>query len=164
MPVSADRSEPVDSKRRPGSVAKGSLGRRPLKANRLKPKPKAAPLKPDPDKSSLLGSRIITGVENLLATMKNGGLGAVEKKFTVRKVKKATFEKPVLGKKDVLAIRMTLGASQSVFANLLGVSVATVRAWEQGANEPSGIAIRFLVEVRANPDYWKKRLREAATA
>jgi DNA-binding transcriptional regulator YiaG len=125
-------------------------------------KTKVAPVKPSPDKSSPLGSRIIAGLEGVLTAAKAGGLAAIEKKFTVRRLKRTTFEKPALGRADVLTIRTSLGTSQTVFAEMLGVSVATVRAWEQGVNEPSGIAVRFLAEIRANPEYWKGRLKEAA--
>ena len=57
--------------------------------------------------------------------------------------------------------RGALAASQSVFAQLLGVSVKTVQSWEQGLARPSGMATRFLDEVQRNPDYWRKRLRES---
>jgi DNA-binding transcriptional regulator YiaG len=103
-------------------------------------------------------------MESLLATMKAGGLAAVRKKFTVRKVKVATFEVPALGKADVVAVRESLGVSQPVFAGLIGVSPALVKAWEQGLKVPSGIALRFLAEIRRNPDYWKGRVKEAAKA
>ena len=76
-------------------------------------------------------------------------------------MKRVRFEKPALGKAEVAAIRAQLGASQPVFAQLLGVSPGTVRAWEQGVNVPSGIALRFLVEIRSNPEYWKGRLKSA---
>src|SRR5215208_2227870 len=161
MPVSPGKSKSVDPKHRPGAGKVRAVRGSSTRTNR--PGRKVAPAKPGPERSSPLGSRIIAGMENLLTTMKSGGLKAVEKKFTVRRVKKTVFEKPALGKADVVAIRTSLGTSQMVFANLLGVSVATVRAWEQGVNEPSGIALRFLAEVRANPDYWKARLKEAAT-
>ena len=38
----------------------------------------------------------------------------------------------------------TLKMSQAVFAGFIGVSPATVRAWEQGANTPKGPALRLL--------------------
>jgi len=110
------------------------------------------------------GARLIAGMEELVLTLEAGGMAAVEKKFIVRRVRKVPFPKPALGKSDIVAIRDSLGASQPVFASLLGVSPATVRAWEQGVNEPSGIALRFLAEIRANPGYWKARLKEAAIA
>jgi DNA-binding transcriptional regulator YiaG len=119
--------------------------------------------KPSLEQSSPIGERLIAGMESLLTTMKGGGLAAVQKKFTVRKVKMATFEVPTLGKEGVLAIRTSLGVSQPVFASLLGVSPALVKGWEQGVKVPSGVALRFLAEVRRNPDYWKARVKEAAS-
>ena len=103
-------------------------------------------------------------MENLLATIKTGGLPAVEQKFTVRRVKIATFAAAALTKGEVAAIRESLGVSQPVFASLLGVSAALVKGWEQGLKAPSGIARRFLAEIRRNPDYWKARVRQAAEA
>ncbi|MGE0583459.1 MAG: helix-turn-helix domain-containing protein [Steroidobacteraceae bacterium] len=41
-------------------------------------------------------------------------------------------------------IRARLDLSQPAFADLLGVSVATVRDWEQGRNAPSGPAAKLL--------------------
>ena len=35
-------------------------------------------------------------------------------------------------------IRRNLGLTQRAFADLLGVALNTVQAWEQGVNEPSG--------------------------
>jgi putative transcriptional regulator len=60
--------------------------------------------------------------------------------------------------------RKLLGASQRIFAQLLGVSVNTVRAWEQGDNPPRGMACRFMDEIRRDPAYWQARLKEAAVA
>jgi len=102
-------------------------------------------------------------MESLLATMKAGGLAAVDKKVTIRKVRVARFEVPPLGKREVVAIRASLGVSQPVFAALIGVSAALVRAWEQGTKLPAGVALRFLAEVRRNPEYWKARVEEATS-
>ena len=55
--------------------------------------------------------------------------------------------------------RRTLRASQTIFARFLGVSVQAVRGWEQGKQEPSDMACRFMDEIRSNPDYWRERLR-----
>lgn len=65
--------------------------------------------------------------------------------------------------KKIAELRESLGASQVIFAILLGVSVKTVHAWEQGINKPSGIACRFLSEIQHDPAHWKKRLAELAT-
>lgn len=39
---------------------------------------------------------------------------------------------------DVRVIRRSLGLTQQAFAELLGVALDTVQAWEQGVNAPSG--------------------------
>ena len=64
--------------------------------------------------------------------------------------------------RKVQQTRKLLGASQQIFAQFLGVSLGTVRSWEQGANPPQPIACRFMDEIRANPDYWLARLKKAA--
>jgi DNA-binding transcriptional regulator YiaG len=128
-----------------------------------KPKPANARLGKKPAaRPSPLGMKIVGGLEDLLATMRAGGMPAVEKKFTVRRVRRVAFDRPVLRGPDVAAIRAALGVSQPVFADLLGVSPNTVRAWEQGVNPPSGMAARFLAEIRNNPEYWKAQVRAAA--
>jgi DNA-binding transcriptional regulator YiaG len=124
-------------------------------------KPRPGSRKPPPEQGSPIGRRLIAGMENLLATMKTGGLAAVEKKFTVRRVKTGKFEVPALAKEDVVSIRESLGVSQPVFASLLGVSAALVKAWEQGLKVPTGVALRFLAEIRRNPEYWKDCVRQA---
>ncbi len=49
---------------------------------------------------------------------------------------------------DVKAIRERLGKSQSEFALLIGVSVSTLKKWEQGRSLPEGPA-RALLRVAA---------------
>ena len=49
---------------------------------------------------------------------------------------------------DVRAIRKKLRKSQSEFARMIGVSVATLQNWEQGRRAPRGPA-RALLEVAA---------------
>lgn len=53
---------------------------------------------------------------------------------------------------DIKAIRNMVGASQALFANILGVSVKTVEAWESGRNQPDGAARRLLAMMQADPD------------
>jgi putative transcriptional regulator len=45
---------------------------------------------------------------------------------------------------DVKAVRGKLGASQSELALMMGISVATLRNWEQGRNNPEGPALALL--------------------
>lgn len=44
----------------------------------------------------------------------------------------------------IKTIRHKVGLSQPLFAEFLGVSVKTVRAWEQGITSPSGSSARLL--------------------
>ena len=53
---------------------------------------------------------------------------------------------------DVKAIRSKLGKSQSEFALMIGVSVATLRNWEQGRRTPDGPALALLRIAAKNPE------------
>jgi putative transcriptional regulator len=53
---------------------------------------------------------------------------------------------------DVQAIRAKLGMSQADFAEAFGVSVATVRNWEQGRRIPRGPARVLLNIIEQEPD------------
>ena len=52
---------------------------------------------------------------------------------------------------DVQAVRAKLGASQAEFALMIGVSVATLRNWEQGRRNPDGPALALLRVAARNP-------------
>jgi putative transcriptional regulator len=52
---------------------------------------------------------------------------------------------------DVLEIRKHIGLSQEQFARLLGVSVATLRNWEQGRRKPDGAARVLLCVAAKHP-------------
>lgn len=52
---------------------------------------------------------------------------------------------------DVPAIRHHLGLTQERFAELLGISVATLRNWEQGRRRPEGAARVLLCVAARNP-------------
>jgi putative transcriptional regulator len=52
---------------------------------------------------------------------------------------------------SVRVIRQNLGRSQTEFALLIGVSVATLRNWEQGRRVPEGPARALLRVAAANP-------------
>jgi putative transcriptional regulator len=53
---------------------------------------------------------------------------------------------------DIKAIRDRLGKSQSEFALLIGVSVSTLRNWEQGRRFPEGPAHALLMVVSENSE------------
>jgi putative transcriptional regulator len=52
---------------------------------------------------------------------------------------------------DVKSVRTDLGQSQSEFARMIGVSVATLRNWEQGRRTPDGPALALLQVAAHNP-------------
>ena len=52
---------------------------------------------------------------------------------------------------DVKAVRLKLKKSQTEFALLIGVSVATLRNWEQGRRTPDGPAMALLKVASENP-------------
>src|SRR5438552_2503301 len=63
---------------------------------------------------------------------------------------------------DVKKIRARLEKSQSEFARMIGVSVATLQNWEQGRREPEGPA-RALLKVAAKaPQTVARALASAA--
>ena len=59
---------------------------------------------------------------------------------------------------DVKAIRDHSGLSQSDFAKLTGVSVRTLKNWEQHRRSPSGPAAALLKIVSASPEAALKSL------
>jgi putative transcriptional regulator len=59
---------------------------------------------------------------------------------------------------DVQAIRARLRKSQDEFALMIGVSVATLRNWEQGRRRPHGPAKALLKIASENPKAVEKAL------
>jgi putative transcriptional regulator len=109
---------------------------------------------------------VIRDMKDLIATHKAGGMAAVENKFRVTYPDQylSPPPPPEFDAAAVTAVRNALGVSRTAFAALLGVAPATVRAWEQGQTTPSGVARRFLAEIRRDPDYWRKRFAVPARA
>ena len=63
------------------------------------------------------------------------------------KAARTTVFKP----EDVKTVQASLGASQSEFALMIGVSVATLQNWEQGRRTPDGPALALLRVAARNP-------------
>jgi DNA-binding transcriptional regulator YiaG len=111
------------------------------------------------NKKPSVGARIIQGLEEFADALESRG-GSVNQKFNCRVVE-LHLQASHYGAAQVKQTRELLGASQMVFARLLGVSLNTVRAWEQGVNIPKEVACRFMDEIRLNPRYWLKRLKDS---
>lgn len=58
----------------------------------------------------------------------------------------------VVGEPDVRVLREGYGLSQAKFASLMGISVATLRNWEQGRRSPEGSARVLLRVVAKHPE------------
>lgn len=80
--------------------------------------------------------------------------------FTCHRVKLNLVPEPYDPAK-VKATRKSLQVSQALFACFLGVSVKTVRSWEQGYNVPNGMACRFMDEIRSDPKHYLQRLTDS---
>jgi putative transcriptional regulator len=63
---------------------------------------------------------------------------------------------------DVAAIRKRTGLSQPAFARQIGVSVATLRNWEQGRRYPDGPARVLLALLAKDPEIVRRTLSKAA--
>ena len=63
---------------------------------------------------------------------------------------------------DVAALRRFVGLSQSQFAQAMGISVHTLRNWEQGRRRPEGPAIGLLRIAARHPRMIRENLKSAA--
>lgn len=55
---------------------------------------------------------------------------------------------------DVKAIRKNLNITQSEMAKVLGISLDTIKSWESGRRNPTGLAAKVLATIQANPKYF----------
>lgn len=53
--------------------------------------------------------------------------------------------------REIRSIRLSLNASQTVFAKLINVSANTVESWEQGVRRPRQAALKLLDIARRHP-------------
>jgi len=82
--------------------------------------------------------------QELLASVRQAG----DIRRGSRKASRTTVFQPA----DVKAVRVKLGASQPEFALMIGVSVATLRNWEQGRRMPEGPALALLRVAAKHPE------------
>lgn len=81
--------------------------------------------------------------DELLESVRQGG------KIIRRKAKRGRVFK--IEDPNVPEIRKHIGLSQQKFADLIGVSVATLRNWEQGRRKPDGAARVLLCVAAKHP-------------
>jgi putative transcriptional regulator len=63
---------------------------------------------------------------------------------------------------DVAALRRFVGMTQENFAQAMGISVHTLRNWEQGRRKPEGPAIALLRIAARHPNIIRENLESAA--
>ena len=63
-------------------------------------------------------------------------------------------------KDDVHFVRQTFHASQDTFAKFMGVSVSTLRNWEQGRRRPTGAARVLLTIALRQPELFRATVQE----
>jgi putative transcriptional regulator len=63
---------------------------------------------------------------------------------------------------DVVALRRFVGLTQKEFAEAIGISVHTLRNWEQGRRKPEGPALALLRIAARHPRIVRENLATAA--
>ena len=91
------------------------------------------------------GKRIIEGMKEALAISKG-------------ELPKTAYKIHIPENIDVKAIRDKMGLSQSSFANRFGLSVYSLRNWEQGKRQPDPAARAYLKVIDKAPDFVAKVL------
>ena len=64
----------------------------------------------------------------------------------------------IAGGEDVVALRSFVGLTQEQFAEALGISVHTLRNWEQGRRSPDGPALALLRIAARHPRVLRENL------
>ncbi len=87
---------------------------------------------------------------------------SVKQAGRIRRGRAKPSRKMVFDPADVKEIRARLKLSQPEFAMMIGVSVATLRNWEQGRRTPDGPALALLRVAAANPKAVARALEQGA--
>jgi putative transcriptional regulator len=98
------------------------------------------------------GEALIQGLKEAIAYQR-GELTDVRVYTVEVPARKAHLERPPWYAPFLIReVRQKLSVSQAVFAEMLGVSVSSVRAWEQGRREPEGPVRRLLQIAESHPE------------
>ncbi len=82
------------------------------------------------------------------------GMNLEEELSAIRQYKeerKGLRTRTVSSPSNAAQIRHNIGLTQEAFAALLGVSVQTLRNWEQGTRKPNGSALALLRIIEKHP-------------
>ena len=78
-----------------------------------------------------------------------------------RKQRERILRGDLAGGQDVMAIRRFVGLTQQQFADALGISVHTLRNWEQNRRSPEGPALALLRIAVRHPRVLRENLAAA---
>jgi len=56
----------------------------------------------------------------------------------------------------VKALRAQLNVTQDEMAKVLGTSLDTIKSWETGRRNPTGLAAKVLATIQANPKFFQE--------
>jgi putative transcriptional regulator len=104
-------------------------------------------MKKQPVEIEFNAQEIIEGMEEMAQVIRERRVG--ELRTTVLELPAPVKSIPA---KKIKSIRVGMGASQAVFAQMLNVPRATAIAWESGARKPSGAALKLLRIAEKRPD------------
>ncbi len=79
-----------------------------------------------------------------------------------RRLRERISRGEISGGADVIALRRFIGLSQVDFASALGISVHTLRNWEQGRRSPEGPALALLRIAARHPRVLRENLAASA--
>jgi putative transcriptional regulator len=68
----------------------------------------------------------------------------------------------IVPQKDIVALRSFAGLTQEEFAEALGISIHTLRNWEQGRRSPEGPALALLRIAARHPGVLRENLAASA--
>ena len=75
-----------------------------------------------------------------------------------RKQRERIIRGELSGGEDIVALRRFAGLTQQAFADALGISVHTLRNWEQGRRSPEGPALALLRIAARHPHVLRENL------
>ena len=78
------------------------------------------------------------------------------------RVRKRLIEGRIESGEDIASLRRFVGLSQPQFAQAMGISVHTLRNWEQGRRHPDGPAIGLLRIAARHPRIIRENVKSAA--
>lgn len=107
---------------------------------------------------SPLGQKIIESLEQAIAYERGTYMPLRVHKVLTPAQTARIGQPPRYDAARIRALRRQLALSQQLFADALNVSLATVRAWEQGQRVPEGATRRLLEIAEEHPEYFASKI------